>query len=123
MQYDTIEGAQGICPDGWHIPSDAEWCMLEQSLDSTVDCSTSGWRGTDVGIKMQATGGFNAILNGYRQPFAPYFAKQDTLVSFWSSTQHDASAWHRQLDVAQTGSYRGDDLTKNYGLSVRCVKD
>jgi uncharacterized protein (TIGR02145 family) len=32
MQYDTTEGAQGICPDGWHIPTDAEWTTLTTFL-------------------------------------------------------------------------------------------
>ncbi|RLD49963.1 MAG: hypothetical protein DRJ05_20260, partial [Bacteroidetes bacterium] len=39
MQYSTTEGAQGICPDGWHIPTDVEWCLLQQYLDeSATDC-------------------------------------------------------------------------------------
>jgi hypothetical protein len=29
MQYSTTEGVQGICPEGWHLPTDAEWCVLE----------------------------------------------------------------------------------------------
>ena len=29
MDYSTVEGSQGICPDGWHIPSDGEWIQLE----------------------------------------------------------------------------------------------
>ena len=32
MQYQTIEGVQGICPDGWHIPTDQEWKDLEINL-------------------------------------------------------------------------------------------
>ena len=28
MQYDTIEGTQGICPPGWHLPSESEWDIL-----------------------------------------------------------------------------------------------
>jgi uncharacterized protein (TIGR02145 family) len=41
-------GIQGICPSGWHLPSHAEWCELENYLEPGIDgsCSTSGYRGT-----------------------------------------------------------------------------
>ena len=42
MQYTETQGVQGICPDGWHLPTDAEWCSLEQAVDSSITCSSSG---------------------------------------------------------------------------------
>ncbi len=48
MQY-SASSSQGICPDGWHVPTDAEWCILEKEVDLTSDCSSTGWRGTDSG--------------------------------------------------------------------------
>ena len=45
MQYSTTEGAQGICPSGWHIPTDAEWHTLELFLtkgSGTCDGSRMG---------------------------------------------------------------------------------
>ena len=43
-------GVQGICPTGWHLPSHAEWCQLENYLEPGIDgtCSTSGYRGSMV---------------------------------------------------------------------------
>lgn len=43
-------GVQGICPNGWHLPSHAEWCELENYLEPGIDgtCSTSGYRGSMV---------------------------------------------------------------------------
>ena len=34
LQYATSEGSQGICPDSWHIPTDLEWCTLENTVDN-----------------------------------------------------------------------------------------
>ncbi len=64
MQYTTQQGTQGICPNGWHIPTDAEWCTLTQFIDPTVNCSTTGSSGTDVGTKMKSTTGWNSGGNG-----------------------------------------------------------
>ena len=45
MGYSRTEGAQGICPSGWHIPTDAEWFILEHHIDATLtDLISTGWR-------------------------------------------------------------------------------
>ncbi len=49
-------GVQGVCPDGWHLPSDAEWIELEMHLGmSQADADNEGWRGTDEGGKLKET--------------------------------------------------------------------
>ncbi len=54
MVGDTTAGAQGICPDGWHLPTDAEYQDLEEYLGMTNAGSTS-WRYTgDVGAQLKA---------------------------------------------------------------------
>jgi len=46
-------GVQGICPDGWHVPSDNEWKILEMYLGiSQSEVDQIGWRGTDEGGKI-----------------------------------------------------------------------
>ncbi len=126
MQYDTTEMAQGICPDGWHIPSDNEWCILEQTIDSTIICQDIGWRGTDGGTKLKMGGdsGFETYLAGFRKTIIPYFEKKDEMAFFWTSSQNDNStAWHRDLDNSLETIYRGNDFQKSYGFSVRCIKN
>jgi len=51
-------GVQGVCPDGWHIPSDTAWKELEMYLGmSQVEADkTVGWRGTDEGGKLKEIG-------------------------------------------------------------------
>ena len=135
---------QGVCPDGWHIPSDAEWKELEMFLGmSQTDADAINYRGTNQGSKLAnnadiwgngslitaiesdpefGSSGFNAVparglqINGY---FTPLW--EDAF--FWTSTEDDTfDAYFRGLKYTITGVWR-DNLTKNYGWSVRCVKD
>ncbi|MCH8317979.1 MAG: hypothetical protein IIA88_05705, partial [Bacteroidetes bacterium] len=69
MQYTIIEGVQGICPVGWHIPTDWELKELEKALGmASADANNSGgFRGTDQGTQLKTGGssGFEALLAGY----------------------------------------------------------
>ncbi len=134
MQYSTTEGVQGICPTGWHIPTDAQWCTLTQYIDPTVNCNEVGWSGTDVGTKMKSTtgwygggngtntSGFSALPGGSRD-YNGSFNDVTNYTYFWSSSQFDAAgAWFRYLYydyayVSRSGNY------KTYGFSGRCLKD
>ncbi len=54
MQYVTTPGAQGICPDGWHLPTDEEFKTMEMALGmSQSEADNTGWRGTDEGSKLK----------------------------------------------------------------------
>ena len=56
---------EGICPSGWHIPSDGEWQTMEISLGmSEADAASEGWRGSPVGDYMKSTSGWNGGGNG-----------------------------------------------------------
>jgi uncharacterized protein (TIGR02145 family) len=137
MQYVTTEGAKGICPTGWHVPSDAEWCQMEIYLDPTVNCLAQGYRGTDAGGKMKETGtthwsspnlgatntsGFTAFPGGWRDINASFIILSYE-ASLWSSSQVDASiAWRRALFYDYEGIYRYT-YYKDAGFSVRCLKD
>src|ERR1051325_11630044 len=53
-------GVQGICPAGWHLPSDAEWKLLEMNLGmSQAETDTTEWRGTTEGGKLKEAGTFH----------------------------------------------------------------
>ena len=56
MQYVTTEGTQGICPTGWHLPSDAEWCILENYVDAGTVLCIGGMRGIDAGGNLKEIG-------------------------------------------------------------------
>jgi len=126
-------GVQGICPNGWHLPSDGEWCILTQYIDSTVDCNTTGYNGTDAGIKMKSTwgwssggngtneSGFNALPGGCMGIY--HFDDLYLFAYFWSTTEdYPGYAWLMKLNygLPTIGRYFSD---KSRGYSVRCVKD
>jgi len=121
----TAEGAQGICPAGWHIATDAEWCTLENYVDSgTVSCTDTGWRGTDCGTKLKpdGTSGFEGNLAGNRYTNGT-FSYRGTYGYFWTSSQYsDTNSWYRRLYSDNATVYRLNDSKAN-GFSVRCLKD
>jgi uncharacterized protein (TIGR02145 family) len=133
-------GVQGVCPDGWHIPSDDEWKQLEIFLGMTeVLADKEYYRDKDVGGKLKEEGyehwnspntgatnesGFTALAAGHREVVEDgsfiEFGDQNHL---WSSSEsEDEKAWDRALfhNLWGVGRYRGK---KNYGMSVRCIKD
>ncbi len=126
-------GVQGICPEGWHIPGDAEWCILTQTIDSTVDCTATGYNGTDVGDKMKDTILWNEISNGTNESgfsalpggcMGIYHFDDLYLYSYtWSSTEdYPGYAWIRKLSYGLPSVGRFF-FSKARGCSVRCVKD
>ncbi len=123
MEYETTEGAKGICMEGWHVPTDAEWCILEQEVDPTINCSSTGFRGVDGGTKLKQGGssGFEALLAGTRD-IGWDFLGIGSFTSFWSASESGTSAWRRHLDLSKATVYRGYS-SKAYGISVRCLKD
>ncbi|MFH1319614.1 MAG: FISUMP domain-containing protein [Bacteroidota bacterium] len=124
MQGATTEGSQGVCPTGWHIPTDEEWCIMENSVDNTIasPCSGMGWRGFDGGTELKQGGsvGFEAILAGERVLSGTFQSKGSNTV-FWTSTEN-GMATMRIIDIGRNDIMRGD-AGKTDGFSVRCLKD
>ena len=127
-------GVQGICPAGWHLPSDEEWKTLEMQLGmSQSQANATGWRGTDEGEKMKSTSGwynsgngtnssgFSALPGGYRSNDGNFYGVEK-YATFWSSTENGAGAWSRHLNYSHD-KVRRYNYHQDYGLSVRCVKD
>jgi len=131
-------GIQGACPDGWHIPSDSEWVILELYLDmSNKETYTEGYRGTYQGgiLKESGTGHwldpntesgndirFTALPAGVRTVHGNFHGMNETTV-FWTTTLYSSTrAWHRSL-YYDKGTIRRNDGYMQNGYSVRCVKD
>ncbi len=115
---------QGICPDGWHLPSKAEWQDLfdavgGRSTAGEVLKSQTGWyrkgNGTDAF-------GFSALPAGDKSDNG-YFYHAGDIAYFWSATGNsDHFAYLMYLGYGYKYADLYDD-NKNYGYSVRCVKD
>ena len=142
-------GVQGICPDGWHVPSDAEWTQMidymatqpQYMASGNADhlakalASTFGWDSSD---EMDTPGnnpdannatGFSALPTGL------FLSGSDNsfgiLARFWTSTENRdmyisnmyiaAYGYHLGFDNAQI--HRSENYSKKCGFSVRCVRD
>jgi len=121
MQYITAEGAQGICPVGWHIPTLAEFNRLADTVGNNSNILKALGEGTGGGTGTD-TSGFSALLAGYRYNNST-FHYMGYEASFWSSMQFsDASAVNLTLYYNDSDIYYSYH-SKNYGFSVRCIKD
>lgn len=116
MQYVTNEGAQGICPPGWHIPALAEFVTLKTTVNNDGDAlKATGQGGTN-------TSGFSALLAGYRYG-GGNFSYLGGVAHFWSSTEYswaDASTLYLYGNGSNINLYY---VNKEYGFSMRCLKD
>ena len=128
---------QGVCPDGWHVPSDGEWKELEMYLGmNQTDADDIGNRGTDEGEKLKETGitywitndfstnesWFTALPGGYRFDNGNYTGKGYSAY-FWSATENNVNnAWYRKLgfDYPTITRYAKE---KESAFSIRCIKD
>lgn len=123
-------GIQGICPSGWHIPSEAEWLILIEFLGTGAGGqmkSTSGWDINDYGESGNGsnTSGFTALPGGCRQSDGSFYSVGPHAY-FWSSTEYLNSnptlAW--EFYLSSNGNMIHEyDSDKTLGLSVRCIKD
>jgi uncharacterized protein (TIGR02145 family) len=127
---------RGIAPEGWHVPSDAEWKALEIYMGmSQVALDSSGRRGSYEGAELKEAGtthwiapntgaidiyGFSALPGGIRNASDYDLGYR---AAFWTSKlESDSGAWCRYIRYKDTGITRSADLKTN-GYSVRCVKN
>ncbi|MDB4158041.1 fibrobacter succinogenes major paralogous domain-containing protein [bacterium] len=134
-----------FAPEGWHVPTDAEWTTLENYLiangynydDTTTEnkiakamASTTGWiSSTETGAigkdqSLNNDSGFNAFPEGYRS-YDGSFSNEGNSAVFWSSTEYSTSnAWGRNLYYNYSLLNRINSLdNEQYGFSVRFVRD
>jgi uncharacterized protein (TIGR02145 family) len=128
-------GVRGVCPVGWHLPSDAEWKQLEMFLGlSPADAEIANWRGTHApqlktidgwnSNNGTNTSGFSALPGGCRLSANPFNGYIGLDGYWWSSTESPTTGiWFRDIHDDHTSVYRGDWPNKDYGFSVRCIKD
>ena len=141
----AINDERGICPEGFHVPTDEEWIEMELELGmSSEEVYIDGyWRGTNQGSQLASyaelwedcysgygletdidfsNSGFSALPAGYRDSYG-VFGYLYSSGYIWTSSEYSGSnAWHRQLYTCQTGILRGHYF-KKIGLSVRCIED
>jgi uncharacterized protein (TIGR02145 family) len=138
MDATISERSRGICPAGFHIPSDCEWMYLEhgQGMSITQQAINNAWRANTAdnegtpGYKLRSAGtgftnasGFSGLQAGYRNGNLGGFLEGTSGVYLWSSSAASATtASGRRLDTGDRGVAR-NSYNKSNGNSVRCLKD
>jgi Fibrobacter succinogenes major domain (Fib_succ_major). len=133
-------GVQGICPTGWHVPSNAEWTQLVNYLktQSQYQCgsstanigkslaATSGWNSSSTTCAVGNTQANNNSSGFSAKPAGCYWGTYGYMGAeslFWSTNESTSeSAYFQRLKYNSAISDNGSD-TKVHGYSVRCVRD
>jgi uncharacterized protein (TIGR02145 family) len=138
------ENRRGICPQGWHVPSDAEWATLIDYLNSHEEYRSGGFDGY-VAKALASTNGWGICSDPYSVGNNPSsnnatgfaavsagttigdsFSGYNNSAYFWSFTErgyHDAWGRHLSSCNATIGRYAGLLFNKDCGCSVRCLRD
>lgn len=126
MQYSTTEGAQGICPAGFHIPTDAEWHTLEKFLkDSGQSCDPErdGFSCAPAGTKLKPGNsiGFEGNFSGFVD--SNLFFLRNMFSYSWSSSASSTEDSHVRLFGSAEINVMRSVVSIAIGASVRCVQD
>jgi len=127
---------QGICPEGWHLPSNDEVQIMEDFLETLPDFPKDDKRRHtgDVGKKLKSDHGwfeegngnnetgFSALPSGIRYQEGN-FTKEGKYGYFWTATEYMAqNAFYRFMVYNSDGTFMGYP-SKKIGMPVRCLKD
>jgi len=128
----ALTDTRGLCPGGWHIPSDAEWATLGAYLGGmdvaggllkstgTIEQSTGLWFAPNTGATNSS--GFTGLPGGYRINYGTFYSLGN-VGYFWSASDTAfANAWNYVLD-ANNGELQQNFNLKQNGFSVRCCRD
>ncbi len=128
-----------LCPDGWRVPDDEEWKILEGCADTRFGIGNQVWdksagRGHDAGQRLMAVSGwssggngsddlgFAALPGGERGSNGRYFLRGRSGF-WWTSTMYnEQGAWFRNMIYGVEDINRGTH-PKWVGFSVRCLRD
>ena len=120
-------GIQGVCPTGWHLPSDAEWIELTDYLGGEEfaggklkETGTTHWASPNAGATNET--GFTALPGGYRYGNGN-FLSIGNYGNWWSSTENNTLYAYNRLLYYNYYGLNNFDNSKMIGFSVRCVRD
>src|SRR5574344_1444915 len=122
---------RGICPEGWHVPTDAEWKELYAFVDTnngTEGVGTSlksimGWLDTNNAIKGTDIFGFSAIPSGYRNNDTSFY-NMGKVAYFWSASEYsESTAYYWSLSYAKTDMRTVTYTSKEAAIPLRCLKN
>jgi len=114
MQYDETISNQGLCPPGWHVPSEADWNTLFANYINNAFAASP--------LKYSGFSGFTALLSGIRH-LNKTWDWSGFATFFWSSTPHGVNkAWSHGMNGTDPSVSLYPAFRSN-AFSVRCLKD
>jgi uncharacterized protein (TIGR02145 family) len=123
--YTTVD-PRGLCPTGWHVPSNGEWTVLTDFLGGASIAggkmkSITGWSNQNTGATNES--GFSGLPGGNRTNNIGIFYSDGISGSWWSSEENISGfALNRNLSY-DLGSANSGSNNKRSGFSVRCLRD
>jgi uncharacterized protein (TIGR02145 family) len=134
----ACDDPRGLCPVGWHIPSDAEWSVLANTLDpnaideyfgnnvgsALISATESEHYDSYYASSISNSSGFSALLGGVWDDIS-YYDAEGIQCSFWSSTQgfDEYKVYIRTIQSYGPYLYRSAWGQKGDMYTVRCLKD
>lgn len=123
----AVADSRGLCPTGWHVPTDAEWTLLETTLGGNAGgklkaAGTSLWTTPNTGATNSS--GFAGLPGSFRS-YMGTFNNLGNMGFWWSATEvanYPSDAYYRYLGN-NTGTLIRNNYGKSYGFAVRCIKD
>jgi uncharacterized protein (TIGR02145 family) len=120
----AVDDARGLCPSGWHVPTDEEWTMLTDHLGGEFVAggqmkTTYGWENGGNGTN---SSGFSGLPGGDRE-YDGLFYYAGSIGVWWSSSPNGSVAWYRLLIIDNSENVYRYSLNPQNGFSVRCVRD
>ncbi len=135
-------GIRGICPEGWHVPSDGEWGNLinyvkskaeyrcgdgydniANALSSEMGWTNSGTSGCNAGDSNEKRNktGFSAVPAG--EYSGSSCTNKGTHAYFWSTTKSSSAGYYKYLENTSSSMNAGFEFSEDMGLSVRCLRN
>ena len=120
----AVDDARGLCPSGWHVPTDGEWTVMTDHLGGEGIAGSQmkavyGWSNGDNGTN---SSGFSGFAGGYRDYLNGNFFLAGNHAYWWSSSPNGSNAWYRNLNSSGEYVSRSNNDPR-FGFSVRCVRD
>lgn len=127
MQYVTTAGSQGLCPNGWHIPTDGEWqnMLVAAGVNSVTGVGANKLKQVGEGFATGAgtdLSGFSAKAAGDRDAFGIFYGLTYRFI-FWTSSQSNPGSAYHYTIWAEKDTIEHLNTQKMTGLSCRCVKN
>lgn len=135
--WHVSENGNGVCPAGWHVPTDEDWKELEITLQMCMGgddesyynnggcVNDRGFRG-DFQANLMIDEDFLLLLGGYITHTANLNAVGQE-GWFWTSSVGNNFgadyAYARGIYSGRGDVYRMDDIDKKVGMSIRCIQD